>query len=410
MDIATSIHEKIKAGYPAIFLLTSEDSRSIGEIKKGLQDLNATNKDKPGATIRNMFSWTLGKGLIDHKINEAESKAPAMSASKKATTNKSEFIPDTESPADVLRNLEVENLSTLNVSSKQGEVYVLKHFHHFMEDPSVQASILYMIPKFKAQKRCMIFVGPVLKLPPELEKEIALIETDLPDEVMLGKALDGIVKNLPAAAHPTATMKKHLIESSKGLTTNEAENSFSLAIVRPGMEYAKNPTPDRKYWDPMVVMNEKVQTLKKSGLLTYFPPGQGGLSRVGGMANLKEWVRKRAKAFTPEAKAFGLSPPKGLLMVGPPGTGKSQGAKAIAEELGLPLLRCDVGAIFGSLVGQSEANARKVIQTAEAIAPCVLWMDELEKAFAGMSGSGSHDSGTGARVFGTFLTWIFCLQ
>jgi len=150
-------------------------------------------------------------------------------------------------------------------------------------------------------------------------------------------------------------------------------------------------------------MEEKCAALKKSGLLTYYPPTNKGMTAIGGMQNLKEWVQKRKLAFTEKAKAFGLDSPKGLLMVGPPGAGKSLGAHAIADELGLPLLRCDMGAIFAGLVGASEANARKVIQVSKAVAPCILWMDEVEKGFAG-SGAGSLDSGVGARVLGTFLT------
>lgn len=405
MDIANAVHEKVKAGYPSLYLLSAEDARSMGEIKKGLRDLNNSNVGKPGSVERKLFVWTLGKGIIETPL-EDKPPAPATAARRGAATGP-QYIADTEMPAGVLASLEDERLDSRGISGRQGEIYVLRHFHHFLEDPSVQAAILHLIPKFKAQKRSLLIVTPVLKFPPELEKELALIESELPDEVMLGKALDGIVRNLPSEARPLEDTKKHIIDASKGLTTTEAENAFSLAIVRTGIQHATAPagTP-RKYWDPAVVMEEKVQTLKKSGLLTYFPPGQGGLGRVGGMANLKQWVQKRARAFTPEAKAFGLAPPKGLLLVGPPGTGKSAGAKAISEELHLPLLRCDIGAIFGSLVGQSEANARKVIQTAEAIAPCVLWLDELEKAFAGMGGGGSNDSGTGARVFGTFLTWM----
>ena len=125
-----------------------------------------------------------------------------------------------------------------------------------------------------------------------------------------------------------------------------------------------------------------------------------------GSDQLKEWLQRRGGAFSASAKAYGLPAPKGLLIVGIPGTGKSLTAKATAGAFGLPLLRLDMGCVFGGIVGQSEANLRSVIQTAEAIAPCVLWIDEIEKGFSGSKSSGSTDGGTSSRVFGSFLSWM----
>ncbi|MCB0162015.1 MAG: AAA family ATPase, partial [Caldilineaceae bacterium] len=153
------------------------------------------------------------------------------------------------------------------------------------------------------------------------------------------------------------------------------------------------------------VSAEKEQIIRKSGLLEFYA-GREGLQDVGGQQLLKEWLRKRTRAFSDEARAFGLPAPKGILLVGVQGSGKSLVAKAVANLWKLPLLRLDVGRLFASLVGSSEQNLRTAIRTAESIAPVVLWVDEIEKGFAGVVSSNARDAGTSARVFGSFITWL----
>jgi SpoVK/Ycf46/Vps4 family AAA+-type ATPase len=156
---------------------------------------------------------------------------------------------------------------------------------------------------------------------------------------------------------------------------------------------------------PAVVAREKAQAVKKNGLLEIVQTSES-LESIGGLDVLKTWLLKRKEAFSKRAAQYGLPAPKGLLIVGIPGTGKSLTAKATASVFGVPLLKLDAGRIFAGLVGQSESNLRSVIQTAEAIAPCCLWIDELDKGFAGSKSSGNTDGGTSARVFGTFLSWL----
>ncbi len=157
--------------------------------------------------------------------------------------------------------------------------------------------------------------------------------------------------------------------------------------------------------DHRIIAREKAHTLKRNGLVEVVA-ATTSLNDIGGLDQLKEWLQRRSGAFGASAKAYGLPAPKGLLIVGIPGTGKSLTAKATAGAFGLPLLRLDMGCVFGGIVGQSEANLRSVIQTAEAIAPCVLWIDEIEKGFSGSKSSGSTDGGTSSRVFGSFLSWM----
>jgi SpoVK/Ycf46/Vps4 family AAA+-type ATPase len=190
--------------------------------------------------------------------------------------------------------------------------------------------------------------------------------------------------------------RTRLLQAALGLTLGEAENVFAKIIVK----------DERLSGDDVnEVFAEKQQIIRKSGLLEYCTTTET-FSNIGGLAMLKDWLNKRVSAFTDEARAFGLPAPKGILMLGVQGCGKSLCAKAVSSQWQLPLLRFDMGRMFGSLVGSSEENVRRAIAVAESVAPTILWVDEIDKAFAGSQGSGSADGGTTARVFGTFLTWL----
>lgn len=374
LDTKGIIYEKAKAGYPALYLVSSEDMRSQREIKEAADELK-----------RDLYIWTFQKGLVKEGVVAARGKAPAGP------------LPDTASPPEVLQKM---------AELPEKSIFVLRLFHHFLEAPGIQSLLIDLIPEFKLKQKMLIVLTPVQNLPPELEKEFALIETSLPSKDMLEKVLTGIIvgSRLPDEKKPSVTLKKELIDAATGLTTSEAENVFALSLLRPSIQKKAGlvVTGD---WDPRVVLEEKCAALRKTGLLEYVPAAGVGMQSVGGMKELKKWVSRRKRAFTEEARTFGLPAPKGILMVGPPGSGKSLGAKAVSAELGLPLIRCDFGKLLGSLVGQSEGNMRKAIEVAEAMSPCVLWIDEIEKALAG-SGGGSHDSGVGARLLGYLLTWM----
>ena len=190
--------------------------------------------------------------------------------------------------------------------------------------------------------------------------------------------------------------RERLLQAALGLTLGEAENVFAKIIVKD-----QRLSGD----DVNEVFAEKQQIIRKSGLLEYYDASED-FSNIGGLSVLKDWLNKRAVAFTDEARAFGLPAPKGILMLGVQGCGKSLCAKAVSRLWQLPLLRFDMGRMFGSLVGSSEENVRRAIAVAESVAPAMLWVDEIDKAFAGSQSSGATDGGTTARVFGTFLTWL----
>jgi SpoVK/Ycf46/Vps4 family AAA+-type ATPase len=378
IETSDMLVEKGTAGYPAIYLLSSEDQRSLREIKKAAEALK-----------RKLFFWTQGKGLLEDGAREGS------------------YLPNTETEYGTTEILLQKEGTGRNIVHKipPKSIVVLRGFHHHLKDPQIQATLLDTIPDYKMTARMIIVLSPVLQLPPELEKEFALMEMGLPGEEALTAVLQGIIDatpNLKGEDLPDAGRRKDLIDAAKGLTTQEAESALALSMVRPKLAKKKG----RELWDPDIVLNEKCLSLRKTGILEYIPfSDRANMTNVGGMDNLKEYITPLQRAFTKDALDFGLSYPKGLLLVGPPGTGKSLGAKALSGSLRHPLLKLDMGKIYQSLVGSSEANVRMAIQVAEAVAPCILWMDEIEKGVSGAS-AGALDSGVSARVLGTFLTWM----
>lgn len=241
--------------------------------------------------------------------------------------------------------------------------------------------------------KTLLFSQPFLQLPKELEKDVHIFELPYPDF----EDLKAIYKKVCRKYGIIESEPDHeLIEAALGLTIMEAEKAFSLAFVENGqLTGAEVP----------LIIREKENVIKKSGYLEYYHPKET-MKDVGGLDNLKEWLQKRGRGFDKHAKDFGLTYPKGIMLLGIPGTGKSLTAKAVGNLWHFPLLRLDMGKIFGGIVGESENNIREALRIAEAISPSILWIDEIEKGMSGISSSGSTDGGTTARVLGTFLTWM----
>jgi SpoVK/Ycf46/Vps4 family AAA+-type ATPase len=213
--------------------------------------------------------------------------------------------------------------------------------------------------------------------------------------------LNSIVETLQRSSQGTVNLDKRqrtrLVQACLGLTETEAGNAIAKAVVQ------ANGALDGRAVE--AVTAEKQQIIRKSGLLEFYDNSER-MENVGGLDVLKEWLRKRVRAFGEEARAFGLPEPKGILLVGVQGCGKSLVARSVANTWRLPLLRLDVGRLFASLVGSSEENLRQAIRVAESISPVVLWVDEIEKGFSGVGSSNVSDAGTAARVFGSFITWL----
>jgi ATP-dependent 26S proteasome regulatory subunit len=289
------------------------------------------------------------------------------------------------------------------VKASEPTIFVFFDLHHFLgaqgrpPEPAMVRAVLDAATAFRTGEipHTLIMVSPGMTLPIDLEKEVTVVDLPLPGADEIETVLNDIVGANAASivVDLSPDERQRLIQAAQGLTLGEAENAFARAIAS-----------DRRLdaSDIAMVLDEKRQTIRKSGLLEFISP-TGTMADVGGLENLKKWLDKRNGSWLPEAQRWSIPAPKGVLITGIPGCGKSLTATCMATLWGLPLLRLDVGRVFSGLVGSSEQNMRGALKLAEAVSPSILWIDEIEKGF-GSSGGG--DSGTSQRVFGTFLTWM----
>jgi ATP-dependent 26S proteasome regulatory subunit len=299
--------------------------------------------------------------------------------------------------APVVENADVRNGEGIFrfFDSCDNAILLLEDFHPDLTDRNPENIRRVRNFALKNQpNKTLILLQPQMSLPPELEKEVHVFELPYPDDVAIKAIYKKICtkRGIGGAGEPDG----ELIKAALGLTVMEAEKAFSLAYIESGKLDA-SVVP--------LVIKEKENVIKKSGYLEYYHPKEE-MGDVGGLENLKDWLKKRGSGFNENAAKYGLTYPKGILLFGVPGTGKSLVAKAIGNLWRFPLLRLDMGKIFGGIVGQSEGNIRGALSIAEAISPSILWIDEIEKATSGMGSSGSTDGGTTTRVLGTFLTWM----
>jgi MoxR-like ATPase len=350
----------IRAAHPVVYVVSHEEHRvaqalaGIVEGKNKLSDSNST-----------LWTWSFTEGAYCGK----------------------DHFPDIETPLEILDKIG---------EHEQSAVFLLKDFGYWLnEGPCypVQRKLRDLTSSMNPGITIVI-IDSELKIPPRLEKVMSVVDFDLPSVSELSDWTTHIVEDFFGDSVKPKDKKEMLkvgCRAALGLTLGEVENVFSKSLAK------------CEELNPRVVMEEKKHIIRKSGVLQYHDVDRE-MKDVGGLITLKSWLGQRGKAFSAKAREFGLPHPKGVLIVGIPGTGKSLTAKCIGAAWNMPVLRMDVGALFGQYVGQSEANFRKAIKTAEAISPCVLWIDEIEKGFG--SASGSHDSGTSARVFGSFLSWM----
>ena len=369
--MATSLLEMLRtylrAGYPILYVVTAEEDRALELFGQALAEGELSR--------RQLYLWSVTRGLCTADLKVVDRKAA--------------------DPNRILPFL---------LEFKEPGLFVLQDFHVFLDARAAQAAVTIrqmrdLVAPFKASRKTVLLLSPVLKIPPELEKDITVLDLKLPDEAELASVLEDTVaqmKNNPKVAiNLEGEAREKIVQALSGLTRAEAENALAKAIVTNGRLDAD---------DVDLFLAEKEQIVRKSGMLEYYSTPER-FGSIGGLEELKRWLRSRGRAFSEAARQFGLPNPKGLLLVGVPGCGKSLTAKAVAAEWKMPLLRFDLGRVFGSLVGQSEENMRRAIQMAEAVAPCVLWIDEIEKGLAGSRGF-AGDSGVAQRIFGAMLTWM----
>ncbi|SED71330.1 AAA+-type ATPase, SpoVK/Ycf46/Vps4 family [Amycolatopsis tolypomycina] len=360
----------LQARYPLLVVETHEEQRVLREIRAVAEDAHRLR------TPRRVYVWSSTTGL-------APAGGPPIS--------------ETRAAAAALERIHAWGEPAVFVFADLHPSLVSEGGHR--PDPDVVRRLRELAAAFKTRPvpLSIILVSPSLPVPPELEHDATVVDFPLPDQRQIGELLDSMV-----AAHRQNVRvsidrddRDTIVAAARGLTLPEAENAFARALVEGG---GLDPS------DLELILAEKRQAVRRSGMLDIVP-AETGFDAVGGLDRLKRWLTKRTGTWTPAASAYNLAAPKGLLLTGVPGCGKSLSAVCVANMWRLPLLRLDLGRVFGGLVGSSEKNIRTVIRTAEGIAPCVLWVDEIEKGLAG-AGGGGGDGGTARRVFGTFLSWM----
>ena len=289
----------------------------------------------------------------------------------------------------------MELLDFLNEATHRDTVYVLEHFDRYLEGKDYPAFLALAIRRLRDSGCHVVILSPTMNLPDAIRKEFTVLDFPLPDRDHIKDLLrETAEKHISDGGRVDSSPA--ILDSVRGLSTEEVRNAFSKAAVDCGRITAEEI--------PMLI-GEKEQIIRKSGYLEFVRTEDA--AKIGGLTELQMWLVRRKNAFGPKARDAKLIAPKGVLLLGIPGTGKSLCAKVVAREWKMPLLRLDMGSVFGSLVGESESNIRNAIKIAEGLEPCVLWIDEIEKGFSGgASSSGEMDGGTSTRVFGTFLTWM----
>ena len=368
------------AGYPLLWVTSYEEYRVLTSYVVDI----AKAKEK-----YETFTWDVVDGIRTATIENGTLKYSYESI-KMTITNangETEKIDTNMDPLIPLRWLDEE--------AKDNTILFLKDYNPFL-DKSFKDSVLLsrkirnLLNKFSAQGKVIVILSPSVSIPHELEKEISVIDFKLPTREELKIVLKSVCE---ACGVEMPKETDAIIDSALGMTVFEAENAFSISRI------------EAKKFDPAVIRREKAQIVKKSGLLEIVDTSDFSLDDIGGMENVKNWTLLRKDCSSTKAREFGITPAKGLLLVGVPGCGKSLFAKVVAVVRGQVLVRLDMGRIFGSYVGESESNMRKVLAMLEAVSPAVVWLDELEKSMSGnKAGHEGHE--TTRRVFQEFLTWM----
>lgn len=365
--IVVQLSRLFRARFPYIYITTWEEERAISLIKK------ISKSEKLIRVAREVYVWTQTNGFVvdGQKIDGTQSPDKAI-----------DFIRDcNKNSVFVMCDFHV----LFGVKGRQVDYNVVRRLRDNLSDLKTS--------KFRKN---VIFLASELLIPETMQKEITILDMPLPTLSEIKAKFDKmIIQNTQIdTSGLDEEGKEKLCKAAMGLTLQEAENAFALAMVNDGKVDVS---------DLDIILSEKMQVIKKTGILEFINTDIK-ISDVGGLENLKSWLNKRNNSWSESAKKYCLPAPKGVLITGVPGCGKSLTAKAMSAAWQLPLLKLDFGKIFSGIVGSSEENMRKAIKTAEAVAPSILWVDEIEKSLSGLNSNG--DSGTSSRIFGTFLTWM----
>jgi ATP-dependent 26S proteasome regulatory subunit len=344
----------LKARYPIIYINTIEEDRVEYIIRKNIK----TNLN------RSIYSWDFVDGYTNNPNNEGFAKRNPLQA--------------------------LELVERLNAETPA--LFILKDFNRFLTDLSISRKLRNISRILKLQPKTIIIIGSDLTIPKELQDLLTVLQFQLPLEHEISQELNRLVTSLNIQID--SQLFENLTRACQGLSLERIRRVLSKII-------ATYKTIDKNSIG--ILLSEKKQIISQTEILEYTSVDEK-ITNLGGLDNLKDWLRKRKTAFGIQASNYGLPTPRGLLLVGIQGTGKSLTAKAIANEWQLPLLKLDVGKLFGGIVGESESRLRQMINLAETISPCILWIDEIDKAFSSTESKG--DSGTSNRVLATFVSWL----
>jgi ATP-dependent 26S proteasome regulatory subunit len=357
----------LKARFPFIYIPTWEEDRAVRMIEAVAHDPENIK------TVRKVYTWTQTNGWTDEKGAVSKSTIDPIAA--------------------------IQFIQSVN----EHALFVFKDFHVYfgVRNRAVEYGVVRklrdIIPVLNSGdlKKNVIFISPELLIPDDMQKEIYVFEFPLPILEEIKEKLDEMIEANTAVVNCLSEHEKEILcKAALGLTLQETENAFARAMVNDGKLDIS---------DLDVIFDEKNQVIRKTGILE-FVKSDLRIEDIGGLENLKRWLQKRNNTWLDSAQKYNIPAPKGVLITGVPGCGKSLTAKAMSTIWHLPLLKLDMGKIFSGVVGSSEENMRRAIRTAEAVAPSILWVDEIEKGLRGHDGTG--DSGTGSRIFGTFLSWM----
>jgi SpoVK/Ycf46/Vps4 family AAA+-type ATPase len=355
----------IQAQYPLIYLVTSEEERAE-------QAIATIAQMRPP---RRVFVWTVTHGMVEY-------------GQQRNVTQHNTVSP--EAAIEWVMNRQRD-------AQRDCSIFIFKDLHPFIDSPATTRWLRDAIASFKGTQKTIVLMSPVQQVPIELEKEVVVLDFPLPDMAELNQVLTQQLEQTGRGRKVTTEAREKLLRAALGLTKDEAEKVYRKAQVTTGRLTEAEVD---------IVLSEKKQLIRRNGILEYIEEDET-IDAVGGLEELKRWLKQRSNAFTERAREYGLPQPKGMLILGVPGCGKSLIAKTTSRLWGLPLMRLDMGRVYdGSMVGRSEANLRNALKTAESISPAILFIDELDKAFAGSTGSADSDGGTSSRIFGSFLTWM----
>lgn len=339
----------VMAGYPAIILTTPEEDRALRECKTIAKNNNMS-----------FAYWSITQGLKIGCTNEGS-----------------------RSLKDPIAVLE-EGLKMKNT------MFCILDFHPLVKSTNVWRKAKDVFKVAKTKGITYVFISVMFEVPPELEREVIVTSLPLPTREEIQTLLTKMAQQHKVMMPQNPTF---IVEAALGLTLNEVENAFAMSIAT------------LRHFDAKLISKVKEQIICNGGLLEYRNSDET-LESIGGLKSFTSWALTRFSAYSEEARAYGLPYPRGVLLIGIPGCGKSLTAKALANIWQKPLLRLDIGKLFGSLVGETEMNTRRALETAEAMSPAILWIDEIEKGLSGIQSSGKTDSGTTSRMFGNLLTWL----